>query len=121
MDRLEKQIKFFFQLKGRLGCCMKGLRPENTHHWVKNDTVRLAFSLTGLASTVSLHKNNNIFSSLVKFNQVKLETGHAMILPQQWVFSYEAEEQKHSVYLLKKEEQDQTISQMSAHLRQLRV
>ena len=52
---------------------------ENTH--LRERSVQVVSSTTRSGSTASLHSNNNIFSSLIKSNRVKLETNGTVILP----------------------------------------
>ena len=53
---------------------------ENTSLFGGSITVQLVYSFTCVDSTALLHTIKNIFSSLVKSNQVKQETGRTVIL-----------------------------------------
>ena len=53
------------------------LEPENTHRkW--NITVQLVSSLTGTESGALLHASKNIFSCLIDYNPVQLETSRTV-------------------------------------------
>ena len=52
-----------------------------TEHSTVGITVWLLSGLTGLDSVVSVHRNDKIFSCLVKFNPVKLDTRFTEINP----------------------------------------